>query len=106
MYDFALEGGSYESTNYNLNRWDVALYDVQTFGDLEINENVTLTIPTHIKGDSSGATAFLRHAVSAGTALTVYQISGNFINGEKLIFDNTAQSRVCLLYTSPSPRDS
>ena len=100
VYDFALEGGSYESTNYNLNRWDVALYDVQTFGDLEINENVTLTIPTHIKGDSSGATAFLRHAVSAGTALTVYQISGNFINGEKLIFDNTAQSRVSIGWTN------
>ncbi len=100
VYDYALESGGYEASNYNLNRWDLSLYDVQTYGDLEVNQNVTLTVPTHIKGDSSGATAFLKNAVSAGTALTVYQISGNFINGEKLIFDNSTDSRVSIGWTN------
>ncbi len=100
VYDYALESGSYETSNYNLNRWDLALYDVQTYGDLQVNQAVTLTVPTHVKGDSSGATAFLRNAVSAGTALTVYQISGNFINGEKLIFDNSAETRVSIGWTN------
>ena len=100
VYDYALESGGYELENYNLNRWDLSLYDVQTYGDLEVNESVTLSVPTHIKGDSSGATAFLKNAVSAGTALTVYQISGNFINGEKLVFDNTADTRVSVGWTN------
>ena len=100
VYDYALESGGYEFSNYNLNRWDLSVYDVQTFGDLEVNEAVTLTVPTHIKGDSSGATAFLKNAVSAGTALTVYQISGNFINGEKLVFDNSSDNRVSIGWTN------
>ena len=100
VYDYALESGSYETSNYNLNRWDLALYDVQTYGDLQLNQAVTLTVPTHVKGDSSGATAYLKNAVSAGTALTVYDISGNFINGEKLIFDNSAETRVSIGWTN------
>ena len=100
VYDYALESGGYENSNYNLNRWDLSLYDIQTYGDLQVNEAVTLTVPTHIKGDSSGATAFLKTAVSAGTALTVYQISGNFSNGEKLIFDNSDERRVSIGWTN------
>lgn len=105
VYDFALEAGSYELDNQALNRWDISLYDVQTYGDLTINEPITLTIPTYVKGNSSGATAFLKNAVSAGVALTVYQISGNFINGEKLIFDGTTETRVSTGYTDYSISD-
>ena len=100
LYDYALESGSYELENLNLNRWDISLFDIQTYGDLQVNTDVTLTIPTYIKGDSSGATAFLKNAVTAGTALTVYQVSGNFINGERLIFDNTTESRVSIGWTN------
>ena len=100
VYDFALESGSYELENQNLNRWDISLYDVQTYGDLEVNEAITLTTPTYVRGDSSGATAFLRNDVTAGVGLTVYQISGNFINGEKLVFDGTNETRVSTAFTS------
>lgn len=100
VYDFALESGSYELENQNLNRWDISLFDIQTFGDLNLNRPITLSAPTYIKGDSSGATAFLKNSVSAGVALTVYQISGNFINGEKLIFDGTNDTRVSIGFTN------
>jgi hypothetical protein len=60
VYDFALESGSYEFENQALNRWDISLFDVQTYGDLTINEPITLNTPTYIRGDSSGATAFLK----------------------------------------------
>ena len=100
VYDFALESGSYELENQNINRWDISLFDVQTYGDLSINEAVTLNTPTYVRGDSSGATAFLKHSVTAGVALTVYQISGNFINGEKLIFDSTNDTRVSIGFTN------
>ena len=51
----------------------MSLYDVQTVTNLTVNENITLAHPTYIKGANSGATAFLMHSVSAGTALTCYE---------------------------------
>ena len=54
------------------------LYDVQTITDIALNQAHTLSIPTFVKGDNSGATGFLRHAVSAGTAITVYEKQWTF----------------------------
>ena len=87
IYDFALESGSYDTTNSNLNKWDLSLFDIQTNTDLTINENVTLTLPTFIQGEYSGASAYLRSSVSAGTAVTAYNVKGNFFMGENLVFN-------------------
>jgi hypothetical protein len=70
VYDFRLESGSYSSSNENLNEWNISLYDVQTFTEITLNEPITLTVPTFVKGANSGAQGFIRSAVSAGTALT------------------------------------
>jgi hypothetical protein len=87
IYDFALESGSYDTTNSNLNKWDLSLFDVQTNTDLTVNENVTLSLPTFIQGEFSGASAYLRSPVSAGTAVTAYNVKGNFFIGENLVFN-------------------
>jgi len=92
VYDFALESGSYNSSNYNLNQWDLTLFDITTYGDMTLNGQTTLSIPTKIKGKSSGATGFLRHAVSSGIGITVYDTSGNFIVGEQLSFNGVDSS--------------
>ena len=55
VYDFRLESGSYSSSNENLNEWNISLYDVQTFTEITLNEPVTLTVPTFVKGANSGA---------------------------------------------------
>ena len=73
VYDFALESGSYTIANSKVNEWDTSLYDIQLFSKLTLNEPVTLTIPTQIKGKYSGATGFLRSAVSNSTSLVVYK---------------------------------
>jgi hypothetical protein len=86
IYDFALESGSYDSTFPNLNRWDLSLFDVQTYTDISLNESVSLSTPVHIKGESSGATGFLKNSV-VGTSLTAYGVNGNFFKGERLIFN-------------------
>ena len=52
----------------------------------EVNTSVSLTVPTHIKGQSSGATAFLRYS-SVGTGFTAYDVKGTFFKGERLSFD-------------------
>jgi len=100
VYDYALESGTYSATNANTNQWDLQLYDIQTFSHITLNEAITLTVPTHIKGKYSGATAFLRNNVSAGTALTVYEKSGDFVLNEPFIFDGVENSRVATAVTS------
>ena len=59
VYDFALESGSYSTSNSKLNEWDTSLYDIQLFSKVTLNEPVTFSIPTQIKGKYSGATGFL-----------------------------------------------
>ena len=99
VYDFRLESGSYSATNANTNEWGISLYDVQTFTNITLNQATTLSVPTFIKGANSGATAFLRDAVSAGVALTVYEKSGNFVPNEKLIFNGIENGRIAIAIT-------
>jgi hypothetical protein len=94
VYDFALESGSYNTSNLNQNQWDISLYDVQTYTTITLNEPITLVTPTHIRGKESGAVGFLRSNVSSGIALTAYCTSGKFSLGEKLIFDGIENTRV------------
>ncbi len=87
VYDFSLESGSYDASNANINEWDIALYDIQPYTEVALNTPTSLSIPTHIKGKSSGATGYLRNAVSSSTALTIYNTKGTFITGEQFIFN-------------------
>jgi hypothetical protein len=87
LYDFSLESGSYSNTNANINQWDLSLFDLDTYKDIDINVAATLTTPLQIEGESSGATGFLKYSVSSGTALTAYSVQGQFINGERLKFN-------------------
>ena len=89
VYDFALESGSYDSNVPNLNEWDIALYDVQPVTDITLNEPVTLATSTYVKGANSGATGFLKDAVTAGIAVTIYDREGDFQKDERLIFSRT-----------------
>ena len=94
VYDFALESGSYNPAFSDLNEWDITLYDIQTYVDITLNEPITLSTPTHIKGNASGATGFLRYDVSNSGIITAYNVSGKFSIGEKLIFDGIENTRV------------
>jgi len=100
VYDFALESGSYTVANPDINQWDISLYDVQLFTRITINEPITLPVPSFIKGKYSGTTGFLRSSVSAGTALTVYEISGQFLTNEPFIFNGIENTRVATAVTT------
>ena len=99
VYDFRLESGSYNNSNKNENQWNLALYDVQSTTDIALNQAHTLSIPTFVKGKNSGATGFLRHSVSAGTAITVYETSGSFIPNENLSFNGIDNGRISIAIT-------
>ena len=99
VYDFRLESGTYSATNANTNQWDLALYDVQTTTEIALNQAHTLTVPTFVKGNSSGATGFVRYPVSAGTAVTVYDSKGTFVVNEKLSFNGLENGRIAIAVT-------
>ena len=94
VFDFRLESGSYNSSLPQDNEWGMSLYDIQPFTEITVNSSVDLAIPAYVEGNSSGATGFLRSPVSAGTALTVYDQKGKFINNEVLIFRSGISTQV------------
>ena len=87
IYDSALETGSYNTSNGVQNEWDMSLWDLQPYTDLTINVEVDQSAPAYIEGQSSGASAYLRYGVSAGVALTAYDVKGNFFLGERITFN-------------------
>ena len=105
VYDFALESGSYNSSVPTENEWDIALYDIQTYTDITLNTATTLSVPTHIKGKSSGATGYLRYNVTAGTAVTAYNTKGTFITGEQFIFNGIESGNISAGSTTHSTSD-
>jgi hypothetical protein len=58
-----------------------------------MNQRITLSVPTHIKGKSSGAVGYLRYDVSNSASLTIYNTKGKFSLGEKLIFDGIENTK-------------
>ena len=100
VYDFRLESGSYNASNSNINQWYISLYDIQTITEISLNEPITLSVPTFIKGNNSGATAFLKESVSNSSLLTVYEKTGEFITNESFTIDGIANGRVATAITS------
>jgi hypothetical protein len=105
VYDFRLESQNYNSNNSNLDEWELALYDVQTFTELKLNNPITQTVPAIIEGKRSGAKAFLQGSVTAGLGLTVYEKTGNFIKNEQLIINGVNNGRVAVGITQYSVSD-
>ena len=105
VYDFALESGSYDAINSDLNEWDIALYDIQPYTEITLNTPTTLSVPTHIKGKSSGAVGFLRYGVSNSGLITAYNTKGTFIPGEQFIFNGIESGNIGAASTSFSTSD-
>ena len=92
IYDFDLEGGSYDATNLTANKWDLSLWDLEVYTFLTVNQAVTLNVPTFVEGQSSGATGFLRQNVSSGTSLKITDVKGEFHIGEQIKFDGVDEN--------------
>ena len=105
VYDFALESGSYNTSQPDSNEWDISLYDIQTYTEISLNEPINLTAPTYIKGKSSGAVGFLRYDASNSGIITAYNTKGTFVIGERLIFDGIENTRVSTAITAYSTND-
>ena len=100
VYDFRLDSGTYNGSNSNINEWGISLFDVQTTTEVTLNETITLSVPTFIKGKSSGATAFLKEAATDTKSLVLYETSGKFITNENFIIDGVENPRVATAITA------
>lgn len=105
VYDFALESGSYDSSNPNLNSWDISLYDIQTYTEISLNQPITLSAPTYIKGNASGAVGFIRYSANNSGIITAYNTKGRFAVGESFSFNGIIDNRVSTSVTSYSTSD-
>ena len=105
VYDFALESGSYDAANPESNQWDLSLYDIQTYTEITLNEPITLTVPTQIKGNSSGAIGYIRNDVTNSGIITAYSISGKFSIGESFTIDGIRNSRISTAVNSYGSSD-
>jgi hypothetical protein len=109
VYDFALESGSYSTSNGNINEWDISLFDVQTYTEITLNQNLNndllFNVPCKIEGSSSGASGFIRYDSRNAGIITAYDIRGSFVAGERLKFNGIENSRVSIAVTSYSLDD-
>ena len=107
VYDFRLESGTYEvsDSDKSKNQWDLALYDVQTFSELTLNQPITQSVPAFIEGQNSGATAYLVGSVTSGLGLTVYEKNGNFISNEPLTINGINNGRIAIGITDYTVSD-
>ena len=58
VYTFNLTDGGYENAG---SKWDLYLYDIQTFTAITLNQNITLTQTERVRGVSSGATGYINN---------------------------------------------
>ena len=107
VYDFRLESGKYEvaTADKAKNEWALALYDVQNFSEIELNQPITQSVPAFIEGQNSGATAFLVGSVTSGVGLTIYEKRGDFIENEPLIFNGIKNGRIAIGITNYTVSD-
>jgi hypothetical protein len=100
IFDFALEEGSYNTFSLDFNRWDISLFDIQTYTKITLNQPISLQVPTYIVGNSSGASGFLKESVNDSSLLTLYNVNGNFLANESFTIDGIKNNRVGLAVTN------
>jgi len=89
VYSFSLNDPSdiYDSAN----KWDLYLYDVQTYTRLEFGSDTSLAdcpIGSHVRGLSSGATGYTTdERVSNGSIQVLTDTSGSFSPGEQVVIN-------------------
>ena len=91
VYDYKLEAAAYSN---DASKYDLYLYDVQTFTDVTVSSNLTQTTPALIEGARSGAKGFLKNNVSSSQSLTLTSTNGQFIIDEPIIINGIQDSRV------------
>ena len=90
VYSFSISDSAYQDSS---TRWNLYLYDVQTYTTLTLNNSITSTDcpdTSYIKGLSSGASGYVVGLPSQNN-ITLTQTSGSFIQGEQVSINGNTQ---------------
>ena len=98
IYDFALESGSYDASNSNLNQWDLSLFDIEFKNEITLNLSATLAKSTFIEGKNSGANGYI-HTSHTGVAHTLFNVRGQFKVGEPVTLNGDDDQQRFLVAT-------
>ena len=83
VYDFSQKSISGVGTE----RFDLKLFDIQTFTTLTVGLGVTAIDGSHVKGKFSGASGHLNAAIANSTSLNLKDVQGQFQINEPLIIN-------------------
>ena len=89
VYGFNVTDSAYNDQTTN---WDLYLYDIQTYTEIQLNQSVTsVEVPasSFIKGRSSGASGYAVSAGAGSSVVTLSQTSGRFSVGEAILINGT-----------------
>jgi hypothetical protein len=90
LYDLKLKNVAYSNAS---TQFESSLYDIQTYTVLTINTALSQTAPAYIQGKNSGAKGYLVSDASSSITLTLYQVSGSFIENEQIKINGLDTSR-------------
>ena len=89
VYSFNLTDAAYTD---DATSFDLRLFDIQTYTDIVVNNELTVTESDRVYGRSSGATGFVT-GNNVGSRFFVRQTSGNFAKGEELVINGKNSRR-------------
>jgi len=101
IYDFSKKNIAGIGTE----RFDLRLYDIQTFCIATLGLAITAPQSAHIKGVFSGAEGYLKNAVAAGTTLTITDVSGEFQINEPIEVNGVSVGRNITSVSNKDIRD-
>lgn len=90
VYDFIPESSYVNDTS----RLSLRLFDIQTFTNIGLTTSITQSLPAFIEGKKSKASGYLKTSASNTNTLTLYQVSGKFLENESITINGIDNGRL------------
>jgi len=101
VYDFSSYITSYEN---QASQFNLHAFDIQVYSKIDTDSPLTsIVVGDYIKGNNSGSTGFVK--TNSGQTLTLYQVSGQFIQNESLIVNGIGSTVAVGTFTNYSVDD-
>jgi hypothetical protein len=91
VYDFIPESDYVDDRS----RLNLRLFDIQTYTKIGLTTSITsLTTPAYIKGKKSNASGYLKESITNSRELTLYNVSGTFLENEQIAINGIDDGRL------------
>jgi hypothetical protein len=90
VYDYIPEAQYVDNTS----RIEVRLFDIDIFTKLTLSSTISLPKSSRIVGKISNASGFLKDSITSSKDLTLYSVSGTFVDNEPIIVNGLNSNRI------------